>query len=70
MNIPGFSAEASLGKTMERYGLTLEQAAGGGRVHPQALTVHCYEGGHCSWRWVPDPPSGTTGTTPTPITKF
>ncbi len=69
MKIPGFSAEASLGKTTERYGLTLEQKARFGEVHPQGLTVHCYEGGHCSWRWVPEP-SGTTGSTPTPITKL
>jgi hypothetical protein len=34
MNIPGFSAEASLGKT-ERYRLTLEQAAEAGGVLPQ-----------------------------------
>jgi hypothetical protein len=70
MNIPGFSAEAALGKTPGNYGLSLEQAAGGGLVHPQGLIAHCYEGGHCSWRWVPDPPSGSTGTTPPPSTKF
>jgi hypothetical protein len=70
MKIPGFSAEVSLGKAMDRYGLTLDHAAGGGKVQPQALTVHCYEGGHCSWHWVPDPPSGSTGGTPSPITKY
>lgn len=69
MKIPGFSAEALLGKTTDPYGFTLQQRAGDGKVVPQALTVHCYEGGHCSWRWVPEP-SGTTGSTPTPITKF
>ncbi len=21
----------------------------------QAAIVHCYEGGHCNWRWVPMP---------------
>jgi hypothetical protein len=21
----------------------------------QAAVVHCYEGGHCNWRWVPNP---------------
>ncbi len=70
MNIPRFNAEASLSNASEHYGLNFGQAARGGEVHPQSLTVHCYEGGHCSWRWVPDPPSGTTGSTPGPITRY
>jgi hypothetical protein len=69
MKIPGYNAEGSLSKATEHYCLNLGQAAGGGEVHPQALTVHCYEGGHCSWRWVPDP-NPTTGTPPGPITKY
>jgi hypothetical protein len=70
MNMPGFTGEVSLGKTTGRYGLTLEHSQEGGKVHPQGLTVHCYEGGHCSWHWVPDPPSGTTGSTPPARTKY
>jgi hypothetical protein len=70
MKIPGFSAEASLRKTTERYGLTLERKTGVGEVHPQGLIAHCYQGGHCSWQWVPDPPTGSTGSLPTPITKY
>lgn len=66
MNIPGFNAEASLGKTTEPYALTFTPGAGGGQIHPQALTVHCYEGGHCSWHWIPDPGGIKT---PGPITK-
>jgi hypothetical protein len=68
MNIPGFNAEASLSKTTEHYGLNFEPVTRGGEIHPQGYTVHCYQGGHCNWRWVPDPPSGTTGSTPSPIT--
>ena len=63
MNIPGFSAEASLGKMTVRYGLTLEHAVGDGSVHPQGYIAHCYEGGHCNYYWVPDPdPTGGTVT--------
>jgi hypothetical protein len=66
MTMPGFTAEASLGKTtMKRYGLTLERAAGGGKVHPQGYVIHCYQGGHCNWRWVPEPNHQGIG----PITK-
>jgi hypothetical protein len=65
MTIPGFTGEASLGKTMESHVLTLERAAGGRKVYPQALIARCYEGGHCEWRWVPDPSGGVVH----PITK-
>jgi hypothetical protein len=35
MSIPGFTAEASLGKIKEGYALTQERAAEGGKVLPQ-----------------------------------
>jgi len=69
MTIPGFTAEAPLGKMTERYGLAPERATRGGSVHPQALIGHCYEGGHCNWQWIPDP-TGTTGGTTVIFTKY
>lgn len=65
MRTPGFSAEASLSKTSDYRSSSLRQATGGAQVQPQALTVHCYEGGHCEWRYVPDP----GGISVHPITK-
>ena len=46
MNMPGFTAEASLVRTGEPYALNRESAGGGGKVEPQ-YTVHCYDGYGC-----------------------
>jgi hypothetical protein len=35
-------------------------------VRPQGYVLHCYEGGHCNWRWTPEP----GGSHPYPVTKF
>lgn len=41
MNIPGFTAEASLGKTKDTYELTLRHIEASGMVLPQALCYTC-----------------------------
>jgi len=66
MNIPGFTAETALGKITDRSMNIPHDATKTGGVYPQGYTVHCYEGGHCVWRWVPEPGGVTTH----PITKY
>jgi hypothetical protein len=52
MNTPGFTAEASLGNRNERYALTLEHSAEGGKVLPQGLNCRSDDfGTTCTFCW-------------------
>jgi len=42
MNIPGFTAEATVGEVKESYALTFRRAAQNGSVLPQSTSCQCF----------------------------